>query len=101
MLVWTLPESARRGRDFLPPPGRRSVRRRSAGRLGLDRRVELQRAIGDRVHAVVGQRRVAVLVDRVRTEHGGAILRVEQRLDDVLLAAGARTLDRVARYTHV
>src|SRR4051812_48439639 len=53
--------------------------------LRLDRLVELQLAVDDLVRAVVGERGVAVLVDRVRAEHALAVLGGEQRLDDVLL----------------
>src|SRR5215217_4905673 len=50
------------------------------GRLGLDGLVEHELAVLDGVDAVVGERGVAVLVDRVRAEHGLAILGGEEGL---------------------
>ena len=79
-VVETLPERPRRGREFLPTPGRgMSFSPGSAG-LSLDRGVELQLTAVDRVDAVVGEGGVAVLVDRVRAEHALAVLGVEERL---------------------
>ena len=43
----------------------------------------------DLVDAVVGQRRVAVLVDRVGAEHALAVLGGEQRLEDFVLVAAS------------
>src|SRR3954454_19898259 len=65
--------------------------------LRLDGLVERQVAVLDRVDAVVGQRRVAVLVDRVRAEHRLAVLGGEEGLDDVALVTGLGTVDRVQR----
>src|SRR4051794_32571911 len=68
--------------------------------LRLDRLVELQLAVLDLVDAVVGERGVAVLVDRVGAEDAVAVLGVEQRLLDVFLRAVAGALDRVQREAH-
>ena len=64
----------------------------SAG-LRLDRVVELELAVLDAVDAVVAQRRVAVVVDRVGAEHALAVGRLEQGGDDVGLGRcpGARS----------
>src|SRR4051794_28138230 len=75
------------------PPERRSG-------LRLDRLVERQLAVVDLVDAVVREGRIAVLVDRVGAEHALAILRGEQRLEDLLLVARACALDGVEREVH-
>src|SRR5215216_217623 len=98
MFSWTLPQMPASGAgSCLPAPGRQSVSSRSG--LRLDRLVECQGAVLDAVDAVVRQRGVTVLVDRVGPQHALAVLGVEQRLDDVLLVPGARALDRVQRET--
>src|SRR5215210_3398686 len=86
------------GKLFRPRP----IQRQEACLVGrcLDGLVELQLATLDRVDAVVRQRRVAVLVERVRAEHALAVLRLEDRLEHVLLLAGAGALDRVQRQAH-
>src|SRR3954447_3660056 len=56
--------------------------------LSLDGLVEGQLAILDGVDAVVGERRIAVFVDRVRAEHGLTVLGGEEGLDDVGLRTG-------------
>src|SRR4051794_2245758 len=56
----------------------------------------------DRVEAVVRERRVAVLVDRVRPDDRLAVLRVEERLDDggAIVGLGAGALQRVEGQSH-
>src|SRR4051795_1758805 len=63
--------------------------------LRLDDLVERQLAALDAVSAVVRQRRVAVLVDRVRPQHGLAVLDLEEGVDDGLavVALVPRVLD--------
>src|SRR5215208_3048160 len=80
-------------------PGRSSVRSVLVGRC-LDGLVERQLAALDRVDAVVREGRVAILVDGVRAEHAGAILRLEDRLQHVRLLARAGALDGVQREAH-
>src|SRR3954452_19006615 len=72
------------------------------GRLGLDHLVEDELAAFDPVSAVVGQRRVAVLVDRVRAEHGLTVLDLVERVDDGLAVASLVTgvLDRLQGDAH-
>src|SRR6185437_4770695 len=94
-------ERAAAGSEPSPAPGlRRHWVAISAAGLGLDDLLELHLSTLECEDAVVGQRRVAVLVDRVRPEHALAVLGVEQRLQHVLLLAGLRTLDRVDREAH-
>src|SRR5215211_6165611 len=77
------------GRPKGPPPRFLIPRRFSAlaGRSasGLDRLAEHEFAVLDVVDAVVGERRVAVLVDVVGSERRLAALRLEQRVDERLL----------------
>src|SRR3954452_24180201 len=65
-------------------------------RLGLDHLVEYELAALDAIRAVVGERRVAVLVDRVLAEDRVAVLDLEERVDHCLavVALVARVLDR-------
>src|SRR4051794_36036880 len=71
-----------RGRTVPSPAERYDFAGWLAG-LRLDRLIEGQLAVLDSVDAVVRQRRVAVLVDRVRAEHRLTVLGREQGLDDV------------------
>src|SRR3954470_14254922 len=68
--------------------------------LRLDRLVELQLAVVDAVGAVIGERRVAVLVDRVVAEHALAVLGREEGLLDIGLLPGLGTLDGVEGQLH-
>src|SRR4051812_42845932 len=97
MLAASMAQVSGNGRARGPArlPGRRSARRRR-----LDRLVELQLAALDLVQTVVGERGVAILVDGVRAEHALAVLRVEDGLEDLLLGAVARALDRVQGEVH-
>src|SRR4051794_27228893 len=67
--------------------------------LSLDRLVELQLAVFDAICAVIGERRVAVLVDRVGAEHALAVLGLKEGLLDAFLGA-VGALDRVQREAH-
>src|SRR5215210_6960639 len=98
-MVWKLLRTPRAGGGKFR---HRPIRRKEACLVGrcLDGLVELQLATLDRVDAVVRQRGVAVLVERVRAEHALAVLGLEERLEDVLLLAGAGALDRVQRQAH-
>src|SRR5215212_11952442 len=87
------------GAEFHPLPATRTSGASLVGRC-LDGLVELQLAAVDRVDAVVREGRVAVLVDGVRAEHAGAILRLEDRLQHVRLLARAGALDGVQREAH-
>src|SRR5215208_4197603 len=79
-----------RGRTDRPAPFYRvTATRRSAG-LGLHRLLVLQLAAVDRVHAVVGERGVAVLVDVVGAEHRLTTLRGEQCVDHLLTIRAVR-----------
>src|SRR5688572_24485214 len=99
-LPWVRSFSERRGPGAEScAPGRHDVRSVLVGRC-LDGLVERQLATLDRVDAVVREGRVTVLVDGVGTEHARAILRLEDRLEHVLLRAGAGALDRVQRQAH-
>src|SRR4051812_6034794 len=69
-------------------------------RLSLDGLVEHELAVLDRVDPVVRERGVAVLVDRVRAEHGLAVLGREDGLDDVGLLTRLGALDRVEGEAH-
>src|SRR3954469_12758841 len=99
-MVWIASQNGRApGGDFSPLPAPRTSGSVLAAPC-LDRLVELQLATVDRVDAVVGERRVAVLVDRVGAEHTLAVLRLEERLEHVLLLAGLGTLDGVQGEAH-
>src|SRR5829696_5730100 len=87
------------GRGNFSAPGRGRQEACLVGRC-LDGLVELQLAAVDRVDAVVREGRITVLVDGVRAEHALAVLRIEDRLEDVLLLAGLGALDRVQRQAH-
>src|SRR5215218_6652579 len=97
--------SLRNGGGRWARPRFRLGQRRLGAATGLDDLVEDQLAAFDLVQAVVGQRRVSVLVDVVRAEHRLAALRAEELVDDRLardLAATGigRTLDRVEDDRH-
>src|ERR1700750_3212660 len=62
-----------RGRERHPRPWLTTVSRLCLA-PGLDGLIERQLAVLDGVRAVGGQRGVAVLVDRVRAQHGAAVL---------------------------
>src|SRR3954466_2363015 len=69
-------------------------------RLGVDRAGERQLAADDLVDPVLRDRRVALGIDAVGAEHALAVLRLEERVDDVgtgdvLRPVRARLLDRV------
>src|SRR5215208_5700848 len=80
-------------------PGRSGVRS-GALALCLDRLVERQLSTLDGIGAVVRERGVAVLVDRVRAEHALAVLRGEDLLEDLRLVVRARALDGVDEQAH-
>src|SRR4051794_28957296 len=84
------------GGFFAPPAGYRPFRAGSGGALRLEDLVEYQLAALDAVGAVVGQRGVAVLVDRVLPEDRVAVLDLEEGVDDRLavVALVAGVLDR-------
>src|SRR3981189_818794 len=69
---------------------------------GLDHLVEDELAALDAVSAVVRQRGVAVLVDRVLAEDRTAVLDLEERVDDGLLVVALVTgvLDRLEGDAH-
>src|SRR3954447_4312907 len=71
-----------------------------AGGLGRESPVAPPLALDHLVGAVIGERRIAVLVDRVGAEDALAILGREQRLDDVGLLAGLGALNRVDGQLH-
>src|SRR3954464_239687 len=82
------------------PAGHRGFK--SGGPLRLEDLVEDQLAVLDDVRAVVRQRGVAVLVDRVLAEDRIAVLDLEERVDDGLavVALVAGVLDREQRDLH-
>src|SRR3954453_8977216 len=88
------------GGERRPRPGITSVWATLHLAAGLDGLIEAERSVLDLVRAVVGQRRVAVLVDRVGAEHALAVLGGEQRLEHVGLVAGLGALDRVQGQVH-
>src|SRR3954447_11825113 len=76
--------------------------RRSGRRPRLDDVVEDEPAVLHAVGAVLGQRGVPVLVDRVSAEHRIAVLDVEERVDHrlALVAPLARVVDGQQRHLH-
>src|SRR5436305_5722793 len=98
-------ESGRKGgpnKKFGPPILTPSGVPGLALRLGLDDLVEHQLAALDLVSAVIGERGVAVLVDRVLAEDRVAVLDLEELIDDGLavVALVTRVLDREQSHLH-
>src|SRR3954452_17299131 len=87
----------RAGRGVMPRPAPRGL-----ALLGLDDLVEDELAALDLVSAVVRQRRVAVLVDRVLAQDRLAVLDLEERVDHGLavVALVAGVLDRLQHDAH-
>src|SRR4051794_31169898 len=83
----TVAEAGRGGRWR---PGRPTSRANLGGR-GLDDLVEGELAAFDAVSAVVRQRRVAVLVDRVGAQDGLPVLDLVERVDHGLLVVALVT----------
>src|SRR4051794_38638016 len=97
-LPWALPSVGKGGR----PAGGAPAGRAGALLLGLDHLVEDELAALDPVSAVVAQRRVAVLVDRVLAQDGVPVLDLEEGVDDGLavVALVAGVLDGLEHDAH-
>src|SRR5690349_4243218 len=77
----SLTSGVTRGEDISPPPAG-PAGWRSGGGLRLEHLAEDELSVLDDVRAVVRQRGVAVLVDRVLPEDRLAVLDLEERVDD-------------------